>query len=198
VAGGTSTTLFSSGTPVRRSFLKYDLAELAGKTLSSIKLRIHTTNNTSSGSINTHNVYLVDYVSSIESSVSYNSPVAVTSTILGTIPVNTTNTWYDITLPVAPLQPKVDGRLSLENRTCAGVAGPSPGYPRTISLDQPVSYRRLSASLAPPMSPELLRNLIPSSAERLDLAGCRGGPAALAYFFQRLEIQLEEQACSPP
>ena len=113
-AGGTSTTLYVDASPVQKTFLKFDLTPLAGKTIVTVKLKIKTTSNTAAGSVNSSNVKLVNDVLWKEQYLSYNNSVAISSIVLGTVPSNTTrNTWYEITLANSPVQQKLGGLLSM-------------------------------------------------------------------------------------
>jgi hypothetical protein len=112
--GGTGTTLRVDTSPVQKTFLKFDLTPLAGKTISSVKLKIRTTSTTPAGSVNSSNVKLVDNVTWTEQNLSYNNPVAISTTVLGTVPANTAPyTWYEITLMPSSIQQKVGGLLSM-------------------------------------------------------------------------------------
>jgi hypothetical protein len=109
--GGTSTALFIDNSPVRKTFLKFDLAPLAGKTVTSVKLRFKTTGNTAAGSVNSATVKLVNDVQWKEQYLSYSNSVAISTTVLGTLPANTRpSTWYDVTLTTSVIQQNL-GRL---------------------------------------------------------------------------------------
>ena len=113
-SGGTSTTLYVDASPTMKTFLKFDLTPLAGKTISTVKLKFKTTSNTSSGSTNSLNVKLVGDVMWKEQYLSYSNSVNISQTVLGTVPANSrTNTWYEITLTPASIQPKLGGLLSV-------------------------------------------------------------------------------------
>ncbi len=113
-AGGTSTTLYVDNSPVQKIFLKFDLTSLAGKTISSVKLKFKTTSNTAAGSANSLNVKFVNDVNWKEQYMSYSNTVAISSTVLGTVPTNSTaNTWYLITLSASSIQPNAGGMLSM-------------------------------------------------------------------------------------
>ncbi|MBK9715234.1 MAG: hypothetical protein IPO81_28690 [Kouleothrix sp.] len=113
-AGGTSATLHADSDPIRKTFLRFDLSSLAGRTITSVKLRVKTTADAYAGSVNGFSVKAVTDVQWKEAYLSYSNAVAISSTVLGTIPANTAaSTWYEITLPVSAIQPKVGGLLSL-------------------------------------------------------------------------------------
>ncbi len=73
---GSVSTLSSDGTPIMVAYLKFDLGAVAGKTISSAKLRMKVTN--PSGA--THNVRSVADTAWSETAVTYNSRPAVGST----------------------------------------------------------------------------------------------------------------------
>jgi 3-phytase len=110
-AGGTSSTLHSDGSPLKKAFLKFDLTTLAGRTISSVKLRIKTTSDNSAGATTSANVKAVADLLWKEQYMSYSNSVAISSTVLGTIPANSVpGTWYEITLTPSAVQQNV-GRL---------------------------------------------------------------------------------------
>lgn len=112
--GGTSTTLYVDGSPVRKTFLKFDLTQLAGKRIVTVKLKFKTASNSAAGSVNSSSVKLVSNTQWKEQYLSYNNPVAISTTVLGTVPANTVpNTWYEITLTPSALQQKLGGLLSV-------------------------------------------------------------------------------------
>jgi hypothetical protein len=112
--GGESTTLFINASPTQTSFFKFDLGPLAGRTISTVTLRIKTTSDANAGSINDANVKLVDNVSWKEKHMSFERTVEISATVLGTIPADTApDTWYEITLDPASLQQNAGGMLSL-------------------------------------------------------------------------------------
>ena len=113
-AGGTSTTLSVNGSPVQTSFLKFDLTPLAGKTISAVTLKFKTTSDGNAGSVDSLNVKLAGDSLWKEKYMSFDNPVAISGTLLGTVPANTApDTWYEITLEPSALQQTVGGLLSL-------------------------------------------------------------------------------------
>jgi hypothetical protein len=117
-AGGTSKTLNVDASPVQTAFLKFDLTPLAGKTITLVTLKIKTTMNTSAGSTYSANVKLVNGVQWKEQYLSYNNPVAISDTLLGTVPANTApDIWYEIPLALSPIQERVGGLLSMAIET---------------------------------------------------------------------------------
>ena len=113
-AGGASTTLYVSTSPVQNAFLKFDLTPLAGKTISTVTLKFKTTSDPAAGSANSLNVKLVGDVLWKEPYMSYNNTVAISTTLLGTVPANSVpNTWYEITLTPSAIQQKIGGMLSI-------------------------------------------------------------------------------------
>jgi hypothetical protein len=113
-AGGTSTTLVSDGDPVSTIYLKFDLSAFAGKTLSSVKLRITTAPLTYAGSLNAHSVRLVSDTAWKEAYLSYANSVAVSPTTLGTLGLGTLGgLTYDVTLDRSVVQPWAGGLFSV-------------------------------------------------------------------------------------
>jgi hypothetical protein len=77
-------------------------------------LKFKTTSDTAAGSTNSSNVKLVGSTSWKEQYLSYNNTVAISTTVLGAVPANSTaDTWYFITLSTSPVQQKVGGLLSV-------------------------------------------------------------------------------------
>jgi hypothetical protein len=112
--GGTSTALFVDNSPVRKTFLKFDLSSLAGKTIMSVKLKFKTTGNTAAGSVDSSSVKLVTDVQWKEAYLSYSNSVAISTTVLGTVPANTKpGTWYDVTLTTSVIQQNLGKLMSM-------------------------------------------------------------------------------------
>ena len=113
-AGGARTKLSINADPLRMAFLKFDLAPLAGKTISTVTLKIKTTSDSRAGSANSSDVKLVEDVQWTEQDLSYSNPVAITGTLLGTLPANSApDTWYEISLEPSAIQQNAGGLLSV-------------------------------------------------------------------------------------
>jgi beta-mannanase len=113
-AGGASTTLYVNTSPSQTTFLKFDLTPLVGKTISTVTLRFKTTSDLLAGSSDSLNVKLVNNIRWKEKRLSYNNSVALSETVLGTVPANSApNTWYEITLDPFSIQQKLGGLLSV-------------------------------------------------------------------------------------
>lgn len=111
---GTSTTLYVNSSPLKTTFLKFDLSPLAGKTITSVILKFKTTSATAAGSVNTSNVKLVTDVLWKEAYLTYANMVPIFVTVLGTVPANTVpGTWYNITLSASDVQNYIGGLLSM-------------------------------------------------------------------------------------
>jgi hypothetical protein len=94
--------------------LKFDLTPLAGKTISTVTLKFKTTEDPSAGSVDSLNVSLVNDPSWKEKRMSYRNPAAISETLLGTIPANSTSdAWYEVPLDPAALQQNVGNVLSV-------------------------------------------------------------------------------------
>lgn len=117
-AGGTATELQSDADPKTATFFKFDLTPLAGKTLSSVKLRVKTTTVSYAGSSQSHSVNLVNDTSWKEAYMSYNNTVPVSSIVLGTLPASTVaNTWYEISLSPSAIQGQAGSLLTMAVQT---------------------------------------------------------------------------------
>lgn len=113
-SGGTSTALYIDNSPVRRTFLKFDLTPLAGKTITSVELKFKTTGNAAAGSAVSSNVNLVTDVQWKEQYLSYSNSTPISSTVLGSVPANTRpSTWYEVTLTTSAIQQDLGGLLSV-------------------------------------------------------------------------------------
>jgi mannan endo-1,4-beta-mannosidase len=113
-AGGTSSTLHTDGSPLKKAFLRFDLTPLAGRTISSVKLRIKTASDNSAGATTTANIKAVTDVLWKEQYMSYSNSVTISSTVLGKIPANSVpGTWYEITLSPSAVQQNVGGLISM-------------------------------------------------------------------------------------
>ena len=107
-------TLNVGSSPAWTTFLKFDLGPLAGKTITSVTLKVKTTADAVAGSADSLNVKLVNDVLWKEKYLSFNNSVPVSATLLGTVPANTAaDTWVEITLDASVLQENAGGLLSL-------------------------------------------------------------------------------------
>jgi hypothetical protein len=110
---GTAQWLRVDGSPSDAAYLKFDLASLAGKTLTDVKLRVRTTSDASAGSAGPLRVRLVGSQDWSEATLTYANRPAL-STVVGTLPGGSVpSTWYEVTLTPAALQAYVGGRLTL-------------------------------------------------------------------------------------
>jgi hypothetical protein len=113
VAGGSSTTLRSDFTGSDTTFLLFDLSSLAGKTITSANLRVHTSAESWASSTSTFDIKQVYDTQWKEEYMSAINTVPVSSTVLGTLSGTTApNSWYQTPLALAPVQARVGGRLS--------------------------------------------------------------------------------------
>ncbi len=109
---GTTIALYVDGSPVKVSYLKFDLSSFAGLSLVSAKLRIRTTSGSFSGSPDTHVVKLVGDASWSESGLNYNNRPVLLNT-LGSVSNTLANTFYEISLTPGYIQPSLGSLLSL-------------------------------------------------------------------------------------
>lgn len=124
---GSSSILISDGSPIRKSFVRFNLTALTGKTILTSKIRLHTTGDPSAGSADKNYFRFVSNDSWSESSLSYNNPIpasAISTAILGINPSATTgNTYYTISLDPATVASRFGKRLSLELEDSVGTDG---------------------------------------------------------------------------
>lgn len=96
------------------AFLKFDLSSIAGKTLTGVTLRIHTSTEswaTVNSRVNVKSVYDTGWY---EQWMTFNNTVAVSPTILGWLNLATaTDTWYDVPLYPSLVQPYVGHLTSM-------------------------------------------------------------------------------------
>ena len=112
-AGGSSTTLRSDFAGSDTTFLLFDLSSLAGKTITSANLRVHTSTESWASSSSTFDIKQVYDTQWREEYMSSMNTVPVSSTVLGTLSGTTApNSWYQTPLALAPIQARVGGRLS--------------------------------------------------------------------------------------
>lgn len=81
--------------PIQTSYLRFNMSDLAGKTLLSAKLRIKVANDTSSG---TSRVKPVTSTTWNESTLTYANRPALGSTTLGSFTPSSSNTWKEVTV----------------------------------------------------------------------------------------------------
>jgi hypothetical protein len=96
-AGGTSTELRSDAVHTDTAFLRFDLSALAGKTITSATLRLHTTGESWAGSTITHNIHYVAASDWSEQYMSFNNsigPNSIASSAMATLTGTAPNTWY--------------------------------------------------------------------------------------------------------
>jgi hypothetical protein len=119
VLDGTAVSIRSDGDPAQIAFMKFDLATLAGRSLTSVRLRIRTTGESFAGSGGVQNVRLVPDSAWQERYLSHNNRVP-TSSLLGTFTAPVSNTWYEATLSIAQLQPYAGRLVSIAVDTTSG------------------------------------------------------------------------------
>jgi hypothetical protein len=93
---GTVTTMNVDSSPVNIGYLRFDLASLAGRTITGATLRVRTGTDTSN---NSQSVKPVSSTTWGETTITYNNRPAVTNTVLGTInSQNQANAWQQVNL----------------------------------------------------------------------------------------------------
>jgi hypothetical protein len=123
-AGGASTTLRSDVVGTDTAFLRFDLASLAGKTINSATLRLHTSTESWAGSTVVHNIKFVFANDWQEQFMSFNNqvaPSAIASTPMATITGTAPNTWYPSSaLTLSTVQSRAGSMLSMAIDAPAG------------------------------------------------------------------------------
>jgi len=113
VAFGASQNSYVDNSPIDKTFIKFNLALLAGKTLKSVKLHIKTTNSLAAGSSGTLSVKYVSDVLWKEQYMTYSNTVSISSIVLGTLTNTLPNTYYDISLDPSSVQSSAGKQLSI-------------------------------------------------------------------------------------
>jgi len=102
---GTSTTLVVDNDPdVIYAYLKFDLGVLAGKTVTSAKLRFKTTESPNSGSRDTLKVKYIPDTNWQENTLNWRNRPQLSSIVLGSISNAAANSWYEVPLKLATVQ----------------------------------------------------------------------------------------------
>jgi outer membrane protein assembly factor BamB len=117
-AGGTSTFLRADIVRTDTAFLRFDLASLAGKTITAAALRVHTDSSLPwSGSNVTFNIHFVSSNDWKEAFMTYNNsvgPFAIAPTAMATLRGPLPNTWYQSTgLTLSIVQARAGALLSM-------------------------------------------------------------------------------------
>jgi hypothetical protein len=112
-AGGSSGILRADAPGSDATFVMFDLSSLAGKTITSATLRVHSSTESWAGSVAAFEIKQVYDTQWKEQYMSYRNTVPISNTVLGTLSGTTApNTWYQATLATGPVQGSVGGRLS--------------------------------------------------------------------------------------
>jgi hypothetical protein len=113
-SAGSSAELYADTQGTNTAFLLFDLRPLAGKTISSVTLRLHTAGEAWAGSASTFDVRLVPATDWREEWMTFNNSVSVSNTILGSISApRELNTWSSIRLSTDAVQRRAGGQVSL-------------------------------------------------------------------------------------
>jgi hypothetical protein len=113
-SGGTSQTLRVNSAGSDTAYLRFDLSQLAGKTITSATLNLHTSTEAWAGSAATVDVKLVNSTTWSEATMSASTGAPLTSTILGTLVAPTSpNHTYSVNISPAALQSKAGGDVSM-------------------------------------------------------------------------------------
>jgi mannan endo-1,4-beta-mannosidase len=113
-AGGPSLSLLADGDPTRVAFLRFDLSSLAGKSIDSAALRIHTTSAVGAGSNASFDIMYVPSNTWSGATMSMNHSVPISPTRLGVLASPSLGgTWYRATLVPTGVQIGAGGLLSM-------------------------------------------------------------------------------------
>jgi beta-glucanase (GH16 family) len=110
---GSSSSLYVDANPIKVSYLKFDSTFLAGRSITSAKLRVKTTSDTGAGSSNRQDVKLVNDAAWNEDTLTFLDKPVVSSSVLGSISNALPDTTYEIPLDISLLQPEIGGLFSL-------------------------------------------------------------------------------------
>jgi hypothetical protein len=109
---GTSTSLFADSSPLKVTYLKFDLSSLAGHTVTGATLKVRTTADSASGSPGPDLVKVVADSTWTEAALAFaNRPTPGTQ--VGQLGATTSNTAFDVTLTAGPIAAAAGGPLSL-------------------------------------------------------------------------------------
>jgi hypothetical protein len=111
-AFGASTSLFADSSPLKVTYLKFDLTQLAGRTVTGAVLRIRTTTNSASGSPGPELVRVVADSGWSEAGLTFANRPA-TGAQVGQLGATTSNTPFAVTLTTAPVAAAAGGLLPL-------------------------------------------------------------------------------------
>jgi hypothetical protein len=145
-AGGPSVKLIADGDPYDAAYLRFDLSSLAGKSIASATLRIHTTNDPGAGSTGTFDLmYVADNTWNGYTMNLGNAP-AISTTKLGSLVSPSANlTWYQAGLSATAVQSSAGGQLNLAvvptNANGDGVIFNSKEGDTTLAPQLVVTYR---------------------------------------------------------
>jgi hypothetical protein len=109
---GTSTSLFADASPLRVTYLRFDLGALAGRTITSARLTVRTTTNSASGSPGPDLVKVVADTAWTEGGLVFGNRPAPGAQV-GQFGATTSNTAFSVTLATAPIAAAAGGPLSL-------------------------------------------------------------------------------------
>jgi hypothetical protein len=113
-AGGSSPELRADVAETDTAFLRFNLSQLAGKTITSATLQLHSASEAWAGSTATFDVKLVRANDWKEQWMSYTNSVPIANTVLGTlVGPKSPNTWYQIGLSSSLLQSHAGGLISM-------------------------------------------------------------------------------------
>jgi Glycosyl hydrolase family 26 len=113
-AGGTAPELRADMAGTDTAFLRFSLSQLAGKTITSAALRLHSASEAWAGSAVTFDVKLVPANDWKEQWMSFTNTVPIASTVLGTLVApRSPNTWYQVGLSSSVLQSHAGGLISM-------------------------------------------------------------------------------------
>jgi hypothetical protein len=109
---GTSTSLFADASPLKQTYLKFDLSPLAGRSITGARLTVRTTTNSASGSPGPDLVKVVADNTWTEGGLVFGNRPAPGAQV-GQFGATTSNAAFTVTLATAPIAAAAGGALSL-------------------------------------------------------------------------------------
>lgn len=189
---GSSTILYSDANPVKQSFLKYNLAPLNGKTITSAKLKFKTANLPDGGSPFQHSIKIVENTTWSENQINFNNKPQMSTTVVGTVMANTlSNTEYEIELNKTSLQSNVGNLIALGIDTSGNdglyINSRETGTPPTLFITYDGTSTPTPACSIPPenLGTATLNTTLSTSGQyRIWTRMMSGGPQANSYWLQ--------------
>ena len=104
------------GASPKKSYLRFDLSPLLGRTISAANLKLHTTTDSNSGSSGTQNIKYINDDLWTEFYMTHNNtinPSSIDATPIGTLSSTSSNQQYTVSLTTSKVQSKIGNALSI-------------------------------------------------------------------------------------